>query len=184
MSKIGKQPVILPETAKVTVENGTVQIEGEKGKFILHVSDGIEVVKKDNQLLVNCLRNDRKTHALHGTIRQLLANAVAGVQKEWEKKLKVVGTGYSAVLKGEKLVLSVGFSHEVTITPLPGIHFEVEKDIITVKGIDKSLVGRQAAEIRAVRSPDAYKGKGIRYLEEEIKLKPGKAAKTGEGAAK
>jgi len=184
MSKIGKQPVILPETAKVTVENRAVQIEGEKGKLTFHIPDGIEVVKKDNQLLVSRLRNDRKTRALHGTIRQLLANAVTGVQKEWEKKLQIVGTGYSAVLQGEKLVLSVGFSHEVTITPLPGIHFEVEKDVIAVKGVDKSLVGRQAAEIRAVRPPDAYKGKGIRYLDEEIKLKPGKAAKTGEGAAK
>jgi len=184
MSKIGRQPVILPETIKVTVEKGAVQVEGQKGKFTLHIPDGIEVIKKDNQLLVNRLRSDKKIHALHGTIRQLLANAVAGVQKEWEKKLKVVGTGYSALLQGEKLVLSVGFSHEVTITPLPGIRFEVEKDVITVKGIDKSLVGRQAAEIRAVRPPDAYKGKGIRYLDEEIKLKPGKAAKTGEGAAK
>ena len=140
--------------------------------------------EKGDQILVNRLSDEKKIKALHGTIRQLIANAFLGVSKGWEKNLVVVGTGYRAAMEGSKLVLSVGFSHQPEFIAPKGIEIEVkDQDKILVRGVDKALVGRATASIRAIRPPDVYKGKGIRYAGEEIKLKPGKAAQTGAARA-
>lgn len=177
MSKIGKKPVLIPKGIKVEVEPRKVIVSSSGGELVVKVPRKIRVEKKDNQILVNRLSEEKKTKALHGTVRQLVANAIQGVSRGWEKSLEVVGTGYRAALEQGELILSVGFSHEVRIKPSSGTKIEVEgQNKINVRGFDKALVGRLAAEIRNVRPPDAYKGKGIRYLGEEIKLKPGKAA--------
>lgn len=180
MSRIGKKPIIILEGVTAQVETRKVVISGPKGELDIPVPRKIKVEKKDNQILVNRLSEEKKVKALHGTIRQLIANAIIGVTKGWEKKLEVVGTGYRAAMEGNKLVLSVGFSHKLVVVPPEGIQIEVEgQNKIKIKGADKALVGREAAKIRAARPPDAYKGKGIRYTGEVVKLKPGKAAKGG-----
>jgi len=181
VSKIGKKPISIPEGIDIKVQEGSIRVQGEKGSLSLVIPKGIKVRKQNDQLTVSQEDNSQQMKALHGTIRQLISNMVMGVQKEWVKKLKIVGTGYSASLSGKDLILNLGLSHPITI-PLPeGIHFEVDKDIICVMGCDRAQVGKIAAEIRSLRLPDVYKGKGIRYKDEVIKLKPGKAAKTGEG---
>lgn len=180
MSKIGKKPILILEEIDIKIESGKIAVFGPKGKLEIVVPRKIKVEKKDNQLFVLRLSEEKKVKALHGTIRQLIANAIMGVTKGWKKNLEVVGTGYRALMEGEKLVLSVGFSHKVEIKPPQGIEIQVEgQNKIDVKGVDKSLVGREADKIRHIRPPDAYKGKGVRYAGEVIKLKPGKAAKGG-----
>jgi len=181
VSKIGKKPILIPEGVDIKIQEGLVRTQGEKGSLSLVVPKGIKVVRQGNQLIVSQENNGQQTKALHGTIRQLISNVVMGVQKEWIKKLKIVGTGYGVSLSGENLVLNLGLSHPVTIPSPEGIRFEVDKDIICVMGCDRAQVGKIASEIRNLRLPDVYKGKGIRYEDEVIKLKPGKAAKTGEG---
>lgn len=184
MSKIGKKPIIVPVEVKVEIGQGKIIIFGPKGELEVKVPRRIKIEKRDNQLFVLRLSEEKKVKALHGTIRQLVANAIAGVIKAWEKSLEVVGTGYRAVFEQEELVLSVGFSHQVRIKPPKGIKIEVEgQNKIHVSGIDKALVGQVAAEIRAIRPPDAYKGKGIRYMGEVVKFKPGKVAQTGAAGA-
>ena len=181
MSKIGKKPISIPEGVDIKVQKGLIRTQGEKGSLSLVIPKGIKVKKQSDQLVVSQEDNSKQMKALHGTIRQLISNMMVGVQKEWVKKLKIIGTGYGASLSGKNLILNLGLSHPITI-PLPeGIRFEVDKDIICVAGCDRAQVGKVAAEIRSLRLPDVYKGKGIRYKDEVIKLKPGKAAKTGEG---
>jgi len=181
VSKIGKKPILIPEGVDVKTQEGLIRAQGEKGSLSLVIPEGIKVKKQDNQLIIGRENNNQQTKALHGTVRQLINNMVVGVQKEWIKKLKIVGTGYSASLSGENLVLNLGLSHPITISSLEGVRFEVDKDIISVMGCNRAQVGKIAAEIKSLRFPDVYKGKGIRYEDEVIKLKPGKAAKTGEG---
>lgn len=181
MSKIGKKPILIPEGVDIKIQKRLIQAQGEKGNLFLVIPEGIKVEKQANQLVISRENNRKRTKALHGTIRQLINNMVTGVQKEWIKRLKIVGTGYSASLSDGNLILNLGLSHPVSISLLEGIRFKVEKDIIYVMGCDRAQVGKIAAEIRSLRLPDVYKGKGIRYIDEVIKLKPGKAAKTGEG---
>jgi len=181
VSKIGEKPILIPEGVDIKIQGRSIQVRGEKGSLSLAIPEGIKVEEQGNQLVVSRGNNSQQTKALHGTIRQLINNMVTGVQKEWVKKLKIVGTGYNASLSDGNLILNLGLSHPVTISLLEGIRFEVEKDIVCVMGCDRAQVGKIAAEIRNLRLPDVYKGKGIRYLDEVIKLKPGKAAKTGEG---
>jgi len=183
MSRIGKKPIIIPETVNVKMEEGKVVVTGPKGELEISIPGKIKVEEKEKEILVQRLSDQKKVRALHGTLRQLIANAVLGVTAGWEKSLEVVGTGFRAAKEDNKLVLSVGFSHKVVIVPPEGIEIDLQgQNIIRVKGIDKALVGRVAAQIREIRPPDPYKGKGIRYLGEEIKLKPGKAV-TGERTA-
>ena len=179
MSRIGKQPISLPEGVTLNMEGRRVKVIGPKGELALDLPEAIEVVEKEGQFLVVRHRQDQKTRANHGTIRSLIENMIIGVTKGWEKELEVVGTGYRVDLQGEKLVLRVGFSHLVEIESPEGIKFEVADNKIKILGSDKELVGNLAARIRKTRPPDPYKGKGVRYLGEEIKLKPGKAAKVG-----
>ena len=157
MSRIGRKPITIPENVKVE--------------------------KKDSSLLVSRMNDSKEVKSLHGLARSLIANNVEGVSLGFKKNLELRGIGFRASISGDKLLLSVGYSHPVEIEPLAGISFAVSGNKIMVKGIDKELVGRQASEIRATRPPDAYKGKGIRYEGETVRLKPGKSAKAGVGAA-
>lgn len=178
MSRIGKKPIKITLGVEVELKPGQAVMVGPKGNLVITVPDEIRIKIENNQILVQRDSDQKKAKALHGTIRQLLANAVAGVSQGWEKELEIVGTGYKAAQEGAKLILSLGFSHQVPINPPEGIVFQLEgQNKIKVTGVDKELVGRTAAVIRSIRPPDPYKGKGIRYLGEEIKLKPGKAAR-------
>lgn len=177
MSRIGKKPILLPDNVKATVEGNTVRVEGPKGKLekVFHKDMIIEQV--DEKTLVVKRPSDNKLHkSLHGLTRTLLNNMVQGVANGYQKNLELVGVGYRAAKQGNKLVLTVGYSHPVEIVPPEGIEIEVPAATkIAVKGIDKELVGAVAANIRAVREPEPYKGKGIKYEGEHIRRKVGKA---------
>lgn len=164
----------------MTTKNGRVTVEGEQGAMSLTIPDCLTVSQQDNQVLVAMKEKTDEANRMQGTVRQTLANIVRGVKQEWEKKLEIRGTGYQARLEGNKLVLSLGLSHQVEVEPKEEVRFEVDDNIVSVKGADKQKVGQVAYEIRSLRPPDVYVGKGIRYEGEEIKLKPGKAAKVGE----
>ncbi len=176
MSRIGKKPIEIPSGVEVKIEDHKVVVKGPKGELSLNLRPEVKVEVEDNVLKVKPNLETKKTKAFWGLTRTLIANMIEGVTKGFEKKLEVVGVGYRAELKEGKLVLEVGFSHPVIVEPPEGISFQVEKNVITVSGIDKQAVGNIAAKIRKIRKPDPYKGKGIRYLGEEVKLKPGKKA--------
>ncbi len=177
MSRIGKKPVQLPEGVKATVEGNTVRVEGPKGKLEKKFHRDMIIKKIDDRTLVVERPSDNKLHkSLHGLTRTLLNNMVQGVANGYQKNLELSGVGYRAALQGKKLVLTVGYSHPVEIVPPAGIEIEVPApNKISVKGIDKELVGAVAANIRAVREPEPYKGKGIKYEGERIRRKVGKA---------
>ncbi|MGB6838743.1 MAG: 50S ribosomal protein L6 [Microgenomates group bacterium] len=182
MSKIGKLPVQLPDSIKVSISGDKVKIEGPKGTLERKLPREIEVEVKEKSLTVKPKGTSKMSKALHGTWRSLIANMVKGVSDGWAKKLELVGAGYRAEVVGRDLVLTVGFSHPVKIEAPEGIALKTEKALVTVEGIDKELVGEVAARIRAVRPPEPYKGKGIKYVDEVIRRKPGKAAKAQAGA--
>lgn len=178
MSKIGKLPVALKEGVSVTIQDGKVTVVGPKGQSSFTIPEGIVVKQEDTRLVVTQEnKGDPVTAALFGLTRAKIANMVEGLTKEFEKKLELSGVGYRAQVQGADLILSVGFSHPVKISPLPGISFGVAENIIVVKGSDKEIVGNIAAQIRAVRPPEPYKGKGIKYVGEHVRRKAGKAAK-------
>lgn len=178
MSRIGRKPILLLEGVKIEIAEQKIKISGPKGELSWQCHPKIKVVKEDNQILIQRQGNDKLACSLHGLTRRLIANMIEGVTNGFEKKLELKGVGYRATVQGEKLVLAVGFSHPLEIEAPQGISFQVQKNIITVSGIDKQLVGQVAAEIRSKRKPEPYKGKGIRYLDEIVRRKPGKAAKT------
>jgi len=177
MSRIGKKPIVVPSGVKVALENGSVKVEGPKGKLSQSIPAGLSVAMNSNVLTVARDSDHRAVRALHGLIRSLIANMVHGVKDGFERKLEIVGIGYRAQLQGRNLQLALGYSHPV-IFPLPeGIQAEVERQVsITLKGADKALLGQLAAELRSLRKPDPYKGKGIKYAEEHIRRKVGKKA--------
>lgn len=175
MSKIGKRPIKIPEGVKVEIKDNKVSVEGSKGALLKELPPEIFIEKKDNQLLVK-LQGPKEKKALWGSWRSHLKNMLEGVTKGFEKKLKIEGLGWRASLEGKDLVLQVGFTHPVKISPPESTIFSVRKDIIKVSGIDKEKVGTVAAKIRKVKPPDPYKGKGICYIDETIKKKPGKKA--------
>ena len=179
MSKIGKAPIEIPANINITLTDHKIIVKGEKGELSFDIHPKIVVKQQENNLLVEKKRDDKLSRSLHGLTKKIIDNLITGVTKGFDKKLEIIGVGYRAQLAGEKLVLAIGYSHPVEIVPPQGINFKVEKNIITVSGIDKQLVGQVAANIRQVRKPEPYKGKGIRYMGEYIKIKPGKAAKTG-----
>jgi len=182
MSRIGKKPIEILKGVDVKVENNTVTVKGPKGELQRDVPLEIKIEIKDNQIFVSPGKETKRSKAFWGLFRSLIFNMVEGVTSGYEKKLEIHGVGYKANLEGEDLILSVGFSHPVKIDKVEGIKFLVEKSIITVSGIDKELVGQIAAKIRKVKKPEPYKGKGIRYLGEEVRRKTGKKAATIEGA--
>lgn len=174
MSRIGKLPIKIPEGAEINIADDLIKCKGPKGELSLKIDPCVKVEKKESEIVVT-LKKDCNA-ALWGTYRQLIANMLSGVLKEYEKKLEIVGVGFKAQAQGDKLVLNIGFSHPVEIKAPQGISFKVEKNIIIVTGIDKQLVGQIAAEIRAHKVPEPYKGKGIRYVDEYVRKKEGKKA--------
>jgi large subunit ribosomal protein L6 len=178
MSRVGKTPIDIPQGVVADIKRNRVTITGPKGELSRTVSPDMNIKLDGNKLIVSRPSDGRVHRSLHGLTRSLIANMVKGVDQGFEKELEIVGVGYKAEKAGDKLVLRVGFSHLVELTPPAGISTDLEgASKIKVKGIDKEAVGQMAAEIRAVRPPDAYKGKGIRYAGEVIHLKPGKAGK-------
>ena len=181
MSRIGIQPIKIAEKVSVTVAGQRVEAKGPLGELTQLVPPEIKVKVEGGEVKVSRINDEKKSKSLHGLFRTLIANMIRGVSQGWKKELELVGVGYRVKKEGEKLVLNVGFSHPVVVDSPPGIKLEAEKNQISVEGSDKALVGQVAAEIRAVRKPEPYKGKGIRYLGEVVRLKPGKAAKVGVG---
>ncbi|WP_448381430.1 50S ribosomal protein L6 [Gloeomargarita sp.] len=183
MSRIGKRPIPIPAKVTVTLEGQRVRVKGPKGELQRDLPAGVVVQQQENRLLVQRVDDSRQNRQLHGLCRTLVANMVEGVAKEFERKLEIQGVGYRAQMSGSKLVLNVGYSHPVEVTPPPGITLGIEDasgksvnqgTIIVVRGIDKEQVGNMAAQIRFVRPPEPYKGKGIRYLGEVVRRKEGK----------
>lgn len=178
MSRVGKAPVAIPQGVEVKVEGSRVSVKGPKGGLERKVHPDIRVSVEDRQVIVRRLTDQRLHRALHGLTRALVANMVRGVTEGYRRELEIQGVGYRATKQGNNLVLSVGYSHPVEIPAPEGIVFEVPApNRVAVTGIDRELVGQMTARIRAAKPPNPYKGKGIRYAGERIKLKPGKAGK-------
>ncbi len=179
MSRIGRLPVEVPTGVDVTISGSHVKIKGPKGELEFTFSKDIELSLKDGEISVNRPSDAREMRSLHGTTRSLIQNMVIGVTDGFQKELQLVGVGYRANMQGKNLVLNVGYSHSVEVEPPPGITFEVgeRSQQVFISGIDKQKVGQITAEIRKVRPPEPYKGKGIRYKDEYIRRKAGKAGK-------
>jgi large subunit ribosomal protein L6 len=179
MSRIGKSPIELPSGVDVTVAGNDVTVKGPKGSLVQDIQPSISVEVNEGTVNVSRDSDERQVRALHGLTRSLINNMVIGVTDGYSKELTAVGVGYRAALKGSRLELQVGFSHPVNIEAPDGISFDVpEPTKIIVSGIDKQKVGQVAANIRAVRPPEPYKGKGIRYVDEHVRRKAGKAGVT------
>lgn len=181
MSRIGKKPVTLPKGVQVTVDGQTVKVKGPKGELTRTFSPEITIEMENGQVLVKRPSDARQIRALHGTTRAIINNMVVGVADGFSKVLQVEGVGYRAEMKGKQLVMALGYSHPVPVDPPAGITFTVDEKTrtITITGIDRERVGQVAAEIRAWRPPEPYKGKGLRYLGEHVRRKAGKAGKVG-----
>jgi len=182
MSRIGKQPITILEGVTVEVQHRQVKILGPKGEMTLSLRPEISIVVDGGKILVNRKSESRMARAMHGTTRANLANAVSGVTDGHEKHLILDGLGYKARVEGQRVILDVGFSHPVEHTVPAGIEVQlVGKNELTISGVKKDLVGRVAASIRSTRPPEPYNGKGVRYKDEVVRRKAGKAAKMGEG---
>lgn len=177
MSRIGKQEILIPEGVEVKVNGTKVEVKGPKGSLKMNALPEILIEKKDNVInFTSKDSDDLKSKAYWGLTRTLVSNMVEGVSKGFEKKLEINGVGFKVRVEGKKLILDVGFSHSVEIEAPEGIEFTTEKNVITVSGIDKGLVGQVSAQIKRVRPPEPYKGKGIKYVGEIIRRKVGKKA--------
>jgi large subunit ribosomal protein L6 len=175
MSRVGKMPIVVPQGVRINLQGAVLQVEGPKGKMQHAIPEGLKIDVADNSITVTRLSEQNKIRALHGLTRSLVANMVSGVTQGFKKELEIVGVGYRADMSNNMLNLTLGYSHPINF-PLPeGIKGKVEKQVITIEGIDKGLVGQIAAKIKSLRKPDVYKGKGIRYLGEVIKTKVGKS---------
>lgn len=180
MSRVGSQTIIVPKEVIIEIKDNQVVVSGPKGKLSLNLRPEIKTVLKDGVLTVSRQQDSWFAKSLHGVSRTLIANMIEGVTRGFSKTLKIVGIGYRVKLVGQNLELTLGFSHPVVIQPPTGIKFLVEgNDLIKIEGIDNILVGKVTAEIRNVRPPEPYKGKGIRYLDEEVRKKAGKTVKAG-----
>lgn len=172
----------IPENIKASLEGQTVRVVGPKGELLQSIDKAIHVAISDSEILLRRISDDKRVRALHGLTKSLLTNAIHGVQSGFSKTLELSGVGYRAAVLGDELTLSVGFSHPVSFKAPKGITFSVSENKITVSGIDKHLVGQLAHQVRAVRPPEPYKGKGIKYEGERIRRKAGKAAAKTIGA--
>lgn len=180
MSRIGFAPITIPDSVELTIEKRDVTVKGPKGELSIQISPDIGLSREDGTLRVTRPSDHRRHRSLHGLTRTLIANMVTGVTDGFTKRLTVQGVGYRATMDGNTLVLNVGYSHPIRVQPVEGVTFGVENNTqISVSGIDKELVGEVAARIRRVRPPEPYKGKGIRYENEQIRRKAGKAGKVG-----
>ncbi|MBW3622465.1 MAG: 50S ribosomal protein L6 [Armatimonadetes bacterium] len=185
MSRIGRQPIPVPAGVDITMDDGQITVKGPKGTLTRSLRPEVTIRRENGTLHVERQGDNKTERAMHGLTRTLVNNMVVGVTQGYQKVLEISGVGYRASKQGSNLQLNVGYSHPVEVAPRPGIEFEVGQDvntrapIITVRGIDKELVGQTAAEIRGVKKPEPYKGKGIRYQGEVIRRKAGKSAKAG-----
>ena len=178
MSRVGCMPITVPPQVAVSIEKDTVTVTGPKGELRRCFNRDMSITLENNSLIVSRPSDSKVHRSLHGLTRSLLANMVEGVTSGFEKNLEIVGVGYRVEKAGDKLVIRVGYSHSVEVSPLPGVSLAVEgTNRIKVSGINKEVVGEMAAKIRAIRPPDVYKGKGIRYAGELVRLKAGKAGK-------
>jgi large subunit ribosomal protein L6 len=175
MSRIGRAPVEVPDKVEVNISDETLRIKGPRGELNVHVGRGVAVKQEDGNIVVERQSDAPEHRAMHGLTRSLIQNAVTGVTEGFAKTLQIQGVGYRGSLQGRDINLQVGYSHPVIISPLEGIDFEMPNPTtIIVRGIDKQRVGQMAAEIRRVRPPEPYKGKGIRYSDEQVRRKVGK----------
>ncbi|GAA4385400.1 MULTISPECIES: 50S ribosomal protein L6 [Brevibacterium] len=178
MSRIGKQPISVPSGVEVKIDGRRVSVKGPKGELGLTVAEPIEVTLEDGAVSVTRPNDERESRSLHGLTRTLINNQIVGVTEGYSKSLEIVGTGYRVQAKGSNLEFALGYSHSITVEPPAGITFSVEgQNKLTVSGIDKQLVGEVAANIRKLRKPEPYKGKGVRYAGENVRRKVGKAGK-------
>jgi large subunit ribosomal protein L6 len=178
MSRVGKMPIPLPQGVDVQIAGSHVTVKGPKGELSRDLDPDMRVEQKDSQLIVTRPSEQPRHRAMHGLTRTLVANMVTGVSNGFSKTLELQGVGYRAQMQGQNLVLAVGYSHPVNVPPPPGIEFEVEgTSKIVVKGINREHVGQAAADVRKIRPPEPYKGKGIRYTGEYVRRKAGKAGK-------
>lgn len=178
MSRIGRLPITVPGGVTVSQEDRVVTVKGPKGELQLTIPDPIEIVIEDSTVTVSRPDDERESRALHGLVRTLINNNITGVTEGFQKTLEVVGTGYRVAAKGQSLEFALGYSHSITVDPPEGVTFSVEgNDKVTVSGIDKQAVGEAAANIRKLRKPEPYKGKGVRYEGEYVRRKAGKAGK-------
>lgn len=179
MSRVGRQPVVVPQGVEVNIKGSHVRVKGPKGEISRTFPASMEISMEDGNVVVNRPTDEREHRALHGMTRALINNMVVGVSTGFEKVLEINGVGYRAELTGKNLTLNVGYSHPVVVEPPEGISFEVDQRTrqIKIMGYDKQMVGQVAADIRKVRPPEPYKGKGIKYLDERIRRKAGKAGK-------
>ena len=176
MSRIGRAPIEVPDRVEVDISGGTLKVKGPRGELTVPIGRGVEVKQEDASIVVERASDAPQHKAMHGLTRSLIQNAVTGVTDGFTKTLQIQGVGYRGALQGRDINLQVGYSHPVTISPREGIEFEMPNPAtIVVRGIDKQRVGQMAAEIRKVRPPEPYKGKGIRYSDEQIRRKVGKA---------
>ena len=175
MSRIGNSPIPLPEKVEVAITPAEISVKGPLGTLTQKLSHDVTVAKVENRLEITAAGGSRQASAMSGTLRALIANMVTGVSKGFEKRLTLVGVGYRAAMKGNALSMQLGFSHEVDVPPPAGISFAVPKQTeIKISGIDKQQVGEIAAQIRRLRPPEPYKGKGVRYAGEQVRRKEGK----------
>jgi len=174
MSRIGKQPIKIPSGVEVKIDERKVELKGPKGTLVVNVSQGIKVESVEDTIVVSPITERKSLIAFWGLSRALVANAVEGVTDGFKKVLEFQGVGYRAAGQGNKIELNLGFSHPVNYEAPEGINFKVEKNVITISGIDKQMVGEVAAQIRKIRPPEPYKGAGIRYQGERVKRKAGK----------
>jgi large subunit ribosomal protein L6 len=178
MSRIGRLPIDIPAGVNVTVDGSAVTVKGPKGELALAVASPIEVKLEDGQLLVTRPDDERNSRSLHGLTRTLIANQIIGVTDGYTKALEIVGTGYRVAAEGKGITFALGYSHPITVQPPAGISFAVEgNNRVIVSGIDKQAVGEVAANLRKLRKPEPYKGKGVRYAGEVVRRKAGKSGK-------
>lgn len=185
MSRVGNNPITIPANVTINIDGSNILVHGPLGDLVVPFLPQVKVVVEGTEIKVARKKEDQHSKALHGLTRALIANAVTGVEKGWEKKLELVGVGFRSQTTGDRLTLSVGYSHPVEIVAPEGVKFAVvDNTKITVSGIDKELIGQVAAKVRVVRPPEPYQGKGIRYVGEYVRRKAGKAGKVGAGGAK
>ncbi len=184
MSKIGQKTISVPAGVDVTIDKKNVVVKGNQEELTITLPRRIDAHLNNGIISLTRVNEEKKSKALHGLMRQLIYNAIVGMGKPWQKRLEVVGTGYNVKLQGEDLVFKLGFSHPVTFKKVPGIRFQVEgNNKVVVSGCDKQLVGQIAYQIKIIKKPDVYKGKGIRFEGEHLRIKPGKKAKAAGAAA-
>ena len=179
MSKIGKQPIQINTPVELAINGSNITVKGPRGVLEYTVPSSVSVSFNEGSLVVTPTKTTPQSSAMWGLWRSLLANAVAGVTDGFTKELELVGVGYRVQTKGAGIELDLGYSHKIDYVPVEGVKIEVEKGVIRVSGVDKQKVGQAAAEIRSLRKPEPYKGKGVRYVGEVVRIKPGKSAKAG-----